>query len=85
MILSPEAFNKRGLAVVCPISGGGSNPRTEGFAVSLIGTGMRTDGVVLCNQLRSIDLKERGARRIEKSAPDYVVHEVLARVAAIFE
>ena len=85
MIVSPEAFNLRGLTVVCPITGGGQDARTQGFVVSLSGAGMKTDGIVLCHQLRALDLKEGNAKRIEKSAPDFIVSEVLARISAIFD
>jgi len=36
---------------------------------------METDGVVLCNQVRTLDLKARGGKYIEQ-APDHIVDEV---------
>ena len=39
---------------------------------------------MLCNQVRVLDLKARKAKRIE-TAPDFVVDEVLAKIAAIIE
>jgi mRNA-degrading endonuclease toxin of MazEF toxin-antitoxin module len=49
-----------------------------------MGAGTSTSGVVLCNQLRVLDLLARNARRVEQ-VPDHIVREVLAKVAAIIE
>ena len=84
-IVSPEAFNRvTKVPVVLPITTGGSFARTAGFAVPLTGAGMQTIGVVRCDQPRALDLAARGGKRLE-SAPDVIVHEVLAKVAPIFE
>src|SRR5437660_1145638 len=84
MVISTYEFNQLGTPVVCPITQGGNFARDRGFAVSLMGVCRNTQGVVLCNQLRTLDLKARGARFSEK-APQEVVDEVLSRVAPIFE
>lgn len=81
MIVSPAAFNAKGLAWVVPITQGGY-ARAEGFTVSLATSGMRTGGVVLCHQIRTLDLKARKARRIE-AAPKAIVEEVMAAIADI--
>ena len=41
-------------------------------------------GYALCNQLRALDLRARGGKRVEK-LPTGVVAEVLARLAAFFD
>ena len=84
LIVTTREFNKLGTVVVCPITLGGEFARSKGFAVSLAATGMKAQGVVLCNQLRTLDLKGRGARFLEK-APDHIVDEVLARIVPLFE
>ena len=43
-----------------------------------------TQGVVLCNQARVLDLQARQARSIEK-APDFVTDEALARLSTLIE
>ncbi|MDQ1474105.1 MAG: mRNA interferase ChpB [Bryobacterales bacterium] len=73
-----------GTPLVCPITQGGNFARHTGFAVSLNGAGMQTHGVVLCNQPRVLDLQARNARFIEK-APDFIVDEVLAKLATLIE
>jgi mRNA interferase ChpB len=84
IIVSPRAFNRLGMALVCPITQGGNFARDRGFAVSLSGAGTNTQGVVLCNQPRVLDLRSRGATFAEK-APPAVVDEVIAKVATLLE
>lgn len=66
LIVSPRTFNILGTPLVCPITQGGNFARHAGFAVSLSGAGTQTQGVVLCNQPRVLDLQARKARFIEK-------------------
>jgi len=84
LILTPRAFNQLGTPIVVPITTGGNFARTQGFTVSLSGAGTQATGVVLCHQLRALDLRARNAKFSEK-APDFIVDEVLARVTALFE
>ena len=70
------------LSIVLPISQGITLARSAGFAVSLTGSGMDTQGVIICNQPRTVSLKERSGKRIEQ-APDFIVDEVLARIAPL--
>jgi mRNA-degrading endonuclease toxin of MazEF toxin-antitoxin module len=85
LLISPGKFNRfTGVPVVLPITTGGGFARNAGFAVSLMGTGTRTTGVVRCDQPRALDLRARGGKRIEK-APEPVVDEVLSKVAPLFE
>ena len=50
----------------------------------LSGTGMRTQGVVLCNQPRVLDLLHRGDSFTEKS-PQVIVDEVIAKLLTLLE
>ena len=84
LVVSPKAFNDLGTPLVCPITQGGAFARHAGFAVPLSGAGTRTQGVVLCNQPRVLDLKARGARFIE-AVPDFIMDEVLARLQTLIE
>jgi mRNA interferase ChpB len=85
LVISPGKFNRiTGVPVVLPITTGGGFARTAGFAVSLIGAGTRTTGVVRCDQPRALDLRARRARKRER-LPEHVVDEVLSRVSPIFE
>jgi len=84
LILSPKAFNKLGLTLIAPITQGGNFARFQGFSVSLMGTGTETQGVVLVNGVRSVDLKSRKAKKIE-SVPSDIVEEALAILSAILD
>ena len=84
LVLSPEAFNRFGLTLVCPVTRGGIFARGRAWTVPLSGMGLQTDGVALCNQVRTVDWQARHATLIE-AAPAELVPEVLARVAALLE
>ena len=84
LIVSPFAFNTLGTPLVCPVTQGGNLARHAGFAVSLTGAGTQTAGVVLCNQVRVLDLQARHARFVEK-APSFIIDEVLARLATLID
>jgi mRNA interferase ChpB len=84
LILSPQAFNAFGMALACPITRGGAFAKGRAWTVPLTGAGLQTDGVVLCNQVRSLDLKARRAQFIE-ATPTAIVDEVLARVATLID
>ena len=81
-VVSDTAFNRLGLCVVCPITQGGQQSRFAGFAVTLMGTGFETQGVVMCNQPRTIDITGSG-RFVETLSAD-IVDEVFARLQPIF-
>ena len=80
LVLSPAAFNRFGMALACPITRGGAFARGQAWTVAL--TGLATEGVVLCNQARMVDLRARRRQFIE-TAPTDVVAGVLARVATL--
>lgn len=85
LVLSADAFNKAsGLLLVAPITQGGTAARQNGFGVTLMGSGTVTQGIVLCDQTRTVDARARSYKRIEK-APAAVVDEALESVRAILE
>ena len=84
LVVSKAAFNKVSPALVCPIATAAVGQRLAGFTVSLHGAGTQTTGVVLCSQLRALDLKARNGRRFE-TAPDFIVGPVLDCLRDILE
>ena len=84
LVLSPEAFNRFGVALACPVTRGGAFARGQAWAVPLAGTGLATEGVVLCNQVRTVDWQARRAQFIE-AGPSELIADVLARVATLIE
>ena len=84
LVLSPEAFNRFGMALACPVTRGGAFARGQAWTVPLAGAGLATDGVVLCNQVRTVDWKARRVQFIE-AVPGELIADVLARVATLVE
>jgi mRNA interferase ChpB len=85
LVISPGPFNRlTGVPVVLPITSGGTFARTAGFAVSLMGVGTRTTGIMRCDQPRALDLRARGGKRLE-AVPDRITDEVLSKVIPLFE
>jgi mRNA interferase ChpB len=82
LVLSPEAFNRFGMALACPVTRGGAFARGKAWTVPLVG--LWTEGVVLCNQVRTVDWKARHAQFIEALAPELTA-DVLARMATLIE
>jgi mRNA interferase ChpB len=83
-VLSTSVFNVMGLVMIAPITQGGDFARHAGFAVPLTGAGTKTQGIALVNQIRMMDLEQRGAKKIE-TAPDFVIEDALARLQAILD
>ncbi|SHI01345.1 type II toxin-antitoxin system PemK/MazF family toxin [Pollutimonas bauzanensis] len=85
LIVSPAAFNRlTGTPVVLPITHGGNFARTAGFAVTLMGAGLETTGMIRCDQPRALDIHASRGKKLE-SVPVSIVNEVLARIAPLFE
>ncbi len=85
LVVSPGPFNRlTKTPIVAPITRGGSFARSAGFAVSLTGAGLRTNGVVRCDQPRALDLGSRHGRKLE-CVPAAIMDEVLAKIATLFE
>lgn len=71
--------------MIAPITQSGDFARYAGFAVTLGGSSTEMQGVVLCNQIRTVDLEARGAKRVEAVPEAVMDEEVLGRVQALFE
>lgn len=81
LVLTTKNFNRLGDVLVAPISQGGDHARYAGFAVTLTGSGCKTQGVVLVNKIRMLDLAARQAKKIER-APALVIDDALSRIEA---
>lgn len=83
LIVSASEFNEATkLPVVVPITNGGAFAQRIGFAVPILG--IKTTGVVRCDQPRVIDLAARNGRKVD-TLPSAIMAEVLAKIAPIFE
>jgi len=84
LVLTTSEFNRLGDVLVAPITQGGDYARFAGFAVSLTGTGCRTQGVALVNKIRMLDLSARNAKKIER-VPREVIDDAVGRLMTLFE
>jgi len=64
------------------VSSGGDFARCIGFALLI--TGIKTTGVVRCDQPGVLDLGSRNARKVD-TLPASIVEEVLAKISPLFE
>lgn len=79
LIISPAAYNgKVGLAIMCPITS-----RRKGYPFEVqIPDGYPVSGVVLADQVKSLDWRARDAEVIQR-LPQVVTNEVLAKLATL--
>ena len=83
LIVTATAFNKAtNLPVVLPITTGGEFARRLGFAVQI--DGIKTTGIVRCDQPRVLDIAERRGRKVD-TLPAAIMEEVLAKLSTLFE
>ena len=79
LVLSHEAFNKRmGFVFVCPVS----NSRRQNPFYVAVPEGEAVTGVIMADQLRSLDYKARKAEYIGE-CPERVLNDVLRRIKPI--
>jgi len=83
LVVSATAFNRLGLAIMCPISQGAADAaRSFGLVVTLMGSGTHTQGAVQCQHLKALDWRGRKAR-FKETVPLEVLDDVLARIAPV--
>lgn len=83
LVVSPIVFNvATKLPVVLPITTGGEFARRIGFAVPI--SGIKTTGVVRCDQPRVLDLNARNGQKVD-TMPAAIMNEVMAKLATILE
>jgi mRNA interferase MazF len=78
VVVSPESYNRRtGLALFCPIT---SQQKSYPFEVAVEESSVK--GVILSDQIRSLDWRERRAKFIAVAPPD-VMAEVIAKLLVL--
>ena len=79
LVLSPSSYNARAsLVLVCPVT---NQVKGYPFEVALP-AGQQVSGVILADQVKSVDWNARLAERIGR-CPAEIVDEVRARLAAL--
>ena len=81
LVLSPKTYNRKvGLALFCPVTS-----KTKGYPFEvLLPDGYAVSGVVLSDQLKSLDWRSRKVKFIERASLD-VMAMVTARVLTLLE
>lgn len=81
LVVSNNTFNEfTSLALVCPIT-----LNNRGFPLHVaLDDRTRTQGVIMCEQVKSLDLSARGATLFEK-VPQSILEEVVSLVIAFVE
>ncbi len=81
LVVSPQEYNRKvGLALFCP-----ATSRVKGYPFEVgLPAGGKVTGVVLADQLKSLDWRARRATLIA-SAPAAVTQEVLAKVLTLVQ
>ncbi|MBI3973734.1 MAG: endoribonuclease MazF [Chloroflexi bacterium] len=79
VVLSPSAYNgKVGLALLCPITS-----QVKGYPFEVpIPSGLQVNGVILADQVKSLDWRARRAERV-CTLPASTVAEVLRKLGAL--
>ena len=79
LILSPRTYNRKtGLCVLCPLT-----RQVKGYAFEVPLPSIRdVEGVVLADQIRTVDWRRRGVRFL-RPGPQELVDEVVARIHAL--
>ena len=81
VIISPREYNQKvGLCLCCPVT---SKAKGYPFEVELP-AGLKVEGAVLCDQLKSLDWKARNARIIG-TLPGRSLKEIQARILALVQ
>jgi mRNA interferase MazF len=81
VVVSPSSYNRRvGLALCCPIT---SQVKGYPFEV-LLPQGLGVEGAILSDQIKSLDWRQRKARRIG-TLPADVLQETVGKILALID
>ena len=81
LVVSKDIFNKFSkLAIVCPIT---NTDKNHPFHIKLDDR-TNTNGVILCDQVRTLDISARKYEYIE-TIPEDILHEVLEIISGFIE
>jgi mRNA interferase MazF len=80
LVLSPKAYNaKAGLALICPVTS-----QVKGYPFEVALPDGRITGVILSDQIRSLDWGVRKAEKVSQ-VPENVLADVLAKISALIQ
>ena len=86
VVITPQEINALGVAMLVPITSGGMAMREMGLAVVV--SGHDTNGVAVCNQVRTFDLEARtraGSAEYVETLDEATTGEIVARVVSVID
>lgn len=86
VVITPKEINALGVAMLVPVTSGGAAVREMGLTVTI--GGHDTNGVAVCNQVRTFDLDARtrmGAAKYIETLDESTVGEIVARVVSVID
>ena len=86
VVITLRAINALGVAMLVPVTSGGDFARNMGLAVPLAGA--MTNGVAVCNRVRSFDLEARekaGSARYLETLDAEITNEIISRVLSVID
>lgn len=84
--ITPRQINALGVCMTVPVTSGGAHTRNVGLAVPI--AGHDTNGVAVCNQVRSFDIEARvraGRARFVEMIDQATAQEIVARVVSAID
>lgn len=82
LVLSPRAYNRLGKSLICPITSTVRELRTE---VPLPAEQAKAKGVILADQIKSLDLRVRNAQPFDRLEDTQILQRVAAIVKVLIE
>lgn len=86
VVITPKEINALGIAMLVPITSGGAAMRAMGLTVAV--SGHDTNGVAVCNQVRTFDLEARtraGSAEYVETLDEPTTGEIVARVVSVID
>ena len=86
VVITPREINALGVCMTVPVTTGGVFSRNVGLAVPI--TGHETNGVAVCNQVRSFDIEARvraGSARYIEALDRPTIEDIVARVISAID
>ncbi|OYV50599.1 MAG: type II toxin-antitoxin system PemK/MazF family toxin [Candidimonas sp.] len=86
VVITPKEINALGVCMTVPVTSGGNFSRDVGLAVPI--SGHDTNGVAVCNQVRTFDLDARvraGSARFVETIDRETADEIVARVISAID
>lgn len=86
VVITSERINALGLCMAVPVTSGGAFARESGLSVLV--SGHETNGVAVCNQVRSFDIEQRvrvGSAKFIESLDRVTTNDIISKVLSVID